>query len=56
MNQTNVSPSVFAVLRKPIRSGTLDDASDSEEELAAFCPIVSPETELFITRGFRAAA
>ncbi|KAK2916510.1 hypothetical protein Q8A67_000884 [Cirrhinus molitorella] len=25
-------------LRKPIRSGTSDDASDSEEELAAFCP------------------
>ncbi|XP_016134570.1 protein FAM134C-like [Sinocyclocheilus grahami] len=26
-------------LRKPIRSGTSDDASDSEEELAAFCPM-----------------
>ncbi|XP_051987228.1 reticulophagy regulator 3-like [Xyrauchen texanus] len=25
-------------LRKPIRNGTLDEASDSEEELAAFCP------------------
>jgi len=35
---------VVAVLRKPIRRGTSDDASDSEEELAAFCPTVRPDT------------
>lgn len=31
----------FLVLRRPIRSGISGDASDSEEELAAFCPTVS---------------
>lgn len=35
------SLSVFVVLRKPIKRGASDEASDSEEELAAFCPTVS---------------
>ncbi|XP_051995954.1 reticulophagy regulator 3-like [Xyrauchen texanus] len=31
-------------LRKSIRSGTLDEGSDSEEELAAFCPVFDEAT------------
>ena len=39
-----------AVLRRPITGAASDEASDSEEELAAFCPPVSVSILSFICK------